>query len=204
MKSTARGDDGPRRSTRSRPRTVATIIATAGMALLAAACGGSPGSHVAQLGSTTTHNGPSLPAAAVQQNGVLAFSHCMRSDGVPNYPDPNTSGELPKKSPQQLGVSSSQFQAAQRACQHLLPTASTAQQRHIAAQALEFSQCVRKHGVPNFPDPAANGRIPDPASSGIDQGSPQFQAANQACGKYRPPYMPSNAAYDAWARTNGS
>ena len=45
--------------------------------------------------------------------------------------------------------------------------------------------------------------IPDPASVGIDQGAPKFQAANQACGKYRPPYMPSNAAYNAYARTHG-
>ena len=59
------------------------------------------------------------------------------------------------------------------------------------------------HGVPNFPDPGSDGRIPDPASVGIDQGSPKFEAANQACRKYRPPYMPSNAAYNAYARTHG-
>jgi hypothetical protein len=46
-------------------------------------------------------------------------------------------------------------------------------------------------------------RIPDPAAGGIDQGSPKFQAANQACGKYRPPYMPSNAEYNAYVRTHG-
>ena len=71
------------------------------------------------------------------------------------------------------------------------------------AQALRFSRCVRSHGVPNFPDPDSTGRIPDPASLGIDQGSPKFQAANQTCRRYRPPYMPSNAAYNAYARTHG-
>jgi hypothetical protein len=71
---------------------------------------------------------------------------------------------------------------------------------------LAFSHCMRSNGVPNFPDPDSSGRIPDPATVGINQGSPTFQAANQACGKYRPPYMPSNSAYDAYARThpNGS
>jgi hypothetical protein len=56
---------------------------------------------------------------------------------------------------------------------------------------------MRNHGVKNFPDPGSDGRIPD--SFGIDQGSPKFEAANQACRRYRPPYIPSNAAYDAYA-----
>ncbi len=62
---------------------------------------------------------------------------------------------------------------------------------------------MRTHGVA-LPDPDSSGRIPDPASVGINQGSPQFEAANQACGKYRPPYMPSNAQYNAYAQTQGS
>ena len=60
---------------------------------------------------------------------------------------------------------------------------------------------------PELPRPrAATARIPDPATVGINQGSPKFEAANQACRKYRPPYMPSNAAYNVWARAhpNGS
>jgi hypothetical protein len=73
----------------------------------------------------------------------------------------------------------------------------------VKAQALRFSECVRAHGVAGFPDPGSDGRIPDPASAGIDQGSPLFEAANQDCGRYRPPYLPSNAAYNSWARTNG-
>lgn len=160
-------------------------IAAAGIALLAAGCGGSPGSHGAQA------------------TGALAFSHCMRSHGVVNWPDPTSSGVTPKESLQQLGISSSRFQSAQSACQHLLPTVSAARRRLVVSQSLEFSRCVRSHGVPNFPDPDSTGRIPDPASVGIDQGSPRFEAANQACGRYRPPYMPSNAAYNAYAKTQG-
>ncbi len=136
----------------------------------------------------------------------------MRSNGVPNWPDPNSSGVFDKSklTSQQLGASSSRVQTAQRACSHLLPNGgsgpSAAQVQEVKAQALEFSRCVRSHGVPNFPDPDSTGRIPDPATGGINQGSPKFQAANAACGKYRPPYMPSNSAYDAYARThpNGS
>jgi hypothetical protein len=131
----------------------------------------------------------------------------MRSHGVSRYPDPDRSGKPPKKSLQQLGVSSSRMQAAESACRHLLPNGglppSQARLQQVKAQGLRFARCVRAHGVPNFPDPDSTGRIPDPASVGINQGSPQFRAANQACAKDRPPYMPSNSAYATWAGAHG-
>jgi hypothetical protein len=189
----------PRRPWPLRARTAAAIIATAGLVLLAAACG-SPSS----TGSAGSPNAGGLTASpSTSSEKVLAFAHCVRSHGVPNFPDPNSSGQFDKTTLARLATSNSQYQAANRSCQHLLPTPSAAQQRQVGAQALLFSQCIRAHGVTNFPDPASDGRIPDPASLGIDQGSPRFQAANQACGKYRPPYMPSNAAYNAYARANG-
>lgn len=131
----------------------------------------------------------------------------MRSNGVSSFPDPNSSGALPKKTPQQLGVSSSRYQAATQACAHLIPNGgegpSPAQVQQMKSSGLKFSRCMRNHGVTNFPDPAGSGRIPDPASLGIDQGSPQFQAANHSCRLYRPPYIPSNADYSSYARTHG-
>ena len=169
-------------------RGAVASIAVTGLVLLASACGG--GSPASQAGSA--------------RNG---FSQCMRSNGVPNFPDPDASGTIPKESLQQLGVSSSRFQSAQSACRHLLPNGGSgptaAQVQQMRVLSLTFAQCVRRHGVPSFPDPDSTGRIPDPASVGINQGSPKFEAANQACGKYRPPYMPSNAAYNAYARTHG-
>jgi hypothetical protein len=188
----------------------AAVVGAIALALLAAACGTSPGGHVARLGSSTTLSGSASnrPAATSQDNGALAFSRCMRSNGVADYPDPGSSGAPPKKTPQQLGVSSSQFQAAQRACQHLLPNGGNgptpAALQQMRTEALEFSRCMRTHGVTTFPDPGSDGRIPDPASFGIDQGSPQFQAANPACRESGPPYIPSNAAYNSWARTSTS
>jgi hypothetical protein len=193
----------------SRSATVAAIVAAAGLALLVSACGRSPAGHVAQLGTTTTHDASNSSAPPAQQTGPLAFARCMRSNSVPNWPDPNGDGAFDKSklTSQHLGATDSQVQAAQRVCNHLLPNGgrgpSAAQVQQIRAQALRFSHCVRAHGVPNFPDPDSTGRIPDPASGGIDQGSPKFRAANTACGRYRPPYMPSNAAYDAYARTHG-
>jgi hypothetical protein len=130
----------------------------------------------------------------------------MRSHGVPEFPDPSSSG-APKESAQQLGVSDAQFQAADSSCRHLLPNGGTgpnqAELQQVAAVGLDFARCMRTHGVA-LADPGTDGRIPDPASLGIDQGSPRFQAANQACGTYRPPYIPSNSAYNAYARSQGA
>lgn len=148
-------------------------------------------------------------AQSAQQSGALAFARCMRSDGVPNWPDPSSSGTFDKSelTTQRLGASAARVQSAQNACGHLLPNGGSgpnaAQLQQAKAQALAFSRCVRAHGVPNFPDPGSDGRIPDPATAGVDQGSPRFEAANRACGAYRPPYMPSNSAYDSWARSHG-
>ncbi|HET6172232.1 MAG TPA: hypothetical protein VFD90_06495 [Gaiellales bacterium] len=148
-------------------------------------------------------------ATSAHQNDAVAFARCMRSKGVPDWPDPNSSGGFDKSklTTQRLGASNSRVQAAQSACNHLLPNGGSgpnaAQVQQMRAHGLRFSHCVRSHGVPNFPDPGSDGRIPDPASVGINQGSPKFEAANQACGKYRPPYMPSNSAYNAYAGTHG-
>jgi len=151
------------------PRTAAAIIAGAALALLATACsGGSPSSSGSGAGST----GGSASSRAV------AFSGCMRSHGVPDYPDPDRNGTLPKAIPQRLGVSSVRFNAAERGCQHLLPatggslTAASLQQCYLAGdcpQALVqhalsagrgFARCMRAHGVTNWPDPSidAQGR----------------------------------------------
>jgi hypothetical protein len=186
-----------RQTWQTRAQKAAASIATAGL-VLAAACGGSPSS---------TGSGGSSNAGGSTNSHQVAFSRCMRSSGVTNYPDPDISGVIPKESSQQLGITSSKLQSAQNACQYLLPNGghgpNQAELQQARAQGLRFAQCMRTHGVA-LPDPDGSGRIPDPASVGVNQGSPQFEAANQACRKYRPPYMPSNAQYNAYAQTQGS
>jgi hypothetical protein len=179
-----------RRAWPSTRRTAGAVTAAAGLAFLAAACGGSPGSHVAQLGSTTTQtntSSPNTPTTSTQQNGTLAFANCMRSHGVPNLPDPDSSGKLVKETLQQLKVSDSEFRTAQTACQHLLPapTQSAAQLQHErAADLLRLARCMRAHGIHNFPDPTSTGQITKPP--GLDLNSPQVQAAHKACQQYAP------------------
>jgi hypothetical protein len=139
-----------RRHRRPRPptaRTAAVIIAAA-LALLAAACGGSPSS--AGSGSPAARGSASSPSP-------LAFSRCMRSHGVPNFPDPNSSGLLPKNQVAQLTAGNPQFPAAHRACEHLLPNGGQPTQAQVQQAWNDmriFARCMRSHGVPNWPDPA--------------------------------------------------
>jgi hypothetical protein len=102
----------------------------------------------------------------------------MRAHGVPNYPDPvnNGSGIVVN-----IDDNSPQVQAAEHACRALAPPGPTAaQQAQNLARELNFSRCMRSHGVPNFPDPPANGNLSINGSA-VDKGSPQFQHAYQSC-----------------------
>jgi hypothetical protein len=82
----------------------------------------------------------------------------MRSHGVPNFPDPDSGGGIPKEALRQLGVSDSQYQAATHACGHLLPAGSSsgrtpAEVRLWWSGMLSFARCMRSHGVSDWPDP---------------------------------------------------
>ncbi|HWB21663.1 MAG TPA: hypothetical protein VG652_02110 [Gaiellaceae bacterium] len=163
---------------------VRALVGAATLVLAAAACGGHPSDgHVAQLASTTTST--STRAGALPGvDGAIAFSRCMRSHGVPAYPDPGSDGTLPKKTPQQLGVGSSEFQHAQGACIHLVPNGGRPTQIQVQqyrSTMLIYAHCIRSHGVANFPDPDSRGHLDIGPGTAVDLNSPQFQAAYQAC-----------------------
>lgn len=54
------------------------------------------------------------------------------------------------------------------------------------ATGIRFANCMRAHGVPNFPDPGGGGGIQVPAGSGINPQSPAFQSAQKACSRLLP------------------
>ena len=91
----------PRRVLPLALRVAVAITASAGLAMLAAACGGSPSSHVAQRGSTATQSSssPNGSGAAANAGGskhaeALGYSQCMRSHGITDFPDPTASGDF--------------------------------------------------------------------------------------------------------------
>jgi len=129
---------------------------------------------------------------------ALKFSQCMRENGVPDFPDPQTSsdghfGIQINGNGTTLDPSSSQFQAATQACNKYSPKNGPGGNQPSAKDRqamLAFAACMRSHGVPDFPDPQFNnggggfvtqggpGKEP-PADMRPD--SPQFQAAFEAC-----------------------
>jgi hypothetical protein len=179
-----------------RHRRIAAAMVAIGVLALLAACSGSPSS--AGSGGSPTGGG-----SANAPSGV-SYSQCMRSHGVPNFPDPPSGGGIPKGSAQEFGISNTQYEAAQTACQHLIPaTGGSAQQQEqqcfaasdcppAVVQRLlnvmrEFSQCMRSRGVPNFPDPSTDSPgqpIFDASAHGISDSeshSPQFTAELNEC-----------------------
>jgi hypothetical protein len=170
----------PRRPRRARPpaaRAAAAIGVMATLAVLAAACGGSPSSTGS--GGSSNAGGPVSSQAA--NSKAVAFSHCMRSRGVPAFPDPTRTGGVPKVTPQQVGVSNPQLQVAQRACAHLLQPAQ-AQIPQIMSGMVNFARCMRSHGVPNWPDPSSdsNGQ-PVFNIPGINPDSPRISNTADEC-----------------------
>jgi len=119
----------------------------------------------------------------------------LHHTGLDQVETPNDQGQFLKTK-----TNAADFQApasAYRACVHLLPNRgelTAAQQQIIAPLMLKLADCMRSHGITNFPDPTVNakGITVDPHS--LDISSPQFHAAQQACrkylteaGKYMPP-----------------
>jgi hypothetical protein len=175
------------------------MIATAA---LAAACGGSP--------SLTGAGNSAKAAGSAASPSAVGYSHCIRSHGVPNYPDPGSNGQLPKGDAQHFGVSASQYQVAQQACQHLLPTGgSLAQQQYpymedsdcppalvqqMMTADMKLARCMRFRGVPNFPDPTnggSGGPIFNISNAGISDAAshaPQFEAKLNECASLAGPH----------------
>jgi hypothetical protein len=135
------------------------MMAVAGLGL--AACGGPSTPVVATGSATTTSTTLSSDYGETGATGLLAYSACVRSHGVANFPDPTGNGGIPKETPQQLGVDPSQLEAAQNDCKHLLPAGGTPsgtnEQTITVAQQqyyLRVTACMHSHGVTDFPEPS--------------------------------------------------
>ena len=202
------------REVRSLWRALPIAAALVALGVIAAACGGSPSASVANLGSSSTMTTPSANTGSSSRGGGggtagnsgrstiglgginVEFAQCMRTHGVANFPDPNGQGQV-----QFSGVNptSPSFEAAQRACAKYSPGGgkppSAAQQQQAVANALKFSECMRSHGITDFPDPqvsSSGGHVGIRISIKVGPGSnlnpnnPQFQAAQKACQSLRP------------------
>jgi len=143
-----------------------------------------------------------------RQGFGLAMARCMRANGVPNFPDPSSSGGGLQASGNGqtmtingVPVSAPAFQKAMNKCQSKLPKGppiSAATIARLKAGALKMAECMRSHGVSNFPDPqievAPGGHgvgvrigVGGGPGSGLNPQSPAFERAQQACGHFMGP-----------------
>jgi hypothetical protein len=169
-------------------RRAAALAAVVAVAVLATACGGSA---------------PAAKSAPTYAQ-VLALVRCMRGHGVPGFPDPDPSGGyslMPNGSLTGAGgasvdINSTQAQAAYGDCRHLVPGGPSIsrleqleqeeqqRQAQLLPQLLKYVQCMRGHGVPNFPAPGQSKTGP----GGLPNvNSPQYVAAASVCQHLLPP-----------------
>jgi hypothetical protein len=170
-------------------RRVTALAVAAAIVLLACGCGGNP--------SSSSSGASSADGSSTIQKEV-AYANCLTSHGVTgvsvgsggaltitngNNRMTAGSGALP---PQAL-QSSPTLKSAAQACSKLAPSNGQQQpsQGQAAAnlkQALKFTQCMRSHGVPNFPDPNSSGGFSGSSSiGGANPQSSSYQKAQRAC-----------------------
>ena len=184
-------------NSRQRRRYLLSVAAALlGLALVGAACSSDPaspgvagsgtGSTPTTAASTANQGAPTLTPA--QRAASLAYSACMRSHGVSNFPDPNSQGAIQIQGGpgSALDPNSAAFQNADKACQSKQPKPTAAQQAQAQQHALAVSRCMRAHGIKDFPDPSFSGgkvsmQIQGGPGSDLNPDDPLFQAAQKAC-----------------------
>ncbi|RAY14650.1 hypothetical protein DPM19_12890 [Actinomadura craniellae] len=154
------------------------LVALALLLPVLAACGGSD----APSGASGAAAGGG--SAGTSSDPYVKFAQCMRQNGVPDWPDPvdGTKFRMPRG---KIDPNSPEFKAASQACKPLAPPGWGGESRQdpaVQAGMLKYAQCMRKNGVPDFPDP--QGGALDLGN--IDLDSPQFKAAEQKCQSLRP------------------
>jgi hypothetical protein len=173
------------------------------------------GALLATTTAITACGGSSLTktaaSTAAHKSQALKLAQCMRTHGVPDFPDPTGSGGFAIQASangstaaitvdgHMVNVSGPAFRRAMNDCAKYGPhgpAVSGAQLAQIKQGALKMAACMRSHGVPNFPDPKVTSgpgghgiavQIGGPGVGGagkLDPGSPAFTNAQKACQKY--------------------
>jgi hypothetical protein len=113
-------------------------------------------------------------AACMKEQGVdVQMGSAEKGEGDPVRVSPGAGGEQdPKK-----------VEAAMEKCKQYAPSGgdpSKVDPAQLEAQR-KLAKCLRENGLPDFPDPDADGKISAQQGSGIDPHSDAFKAAQQKC-----------------------
>jgi hypothetical protein len=156
-----------------RAMTAPALLACGAMlatSVVLAACGS---------GAAATAQGAGTPDASIE-----AQVQCYRAHGDPSFPDPVYD---PRDGRWHFAVSPGTAPlSTQQACQHLFPAANASPPVPQAQfqQLVRLAECIRQHGVPNWPDPDPDGSFPLPPS--LQKKTPAYVAASRACQRYIP------------------
>ena len=176
------------------PRPLVALALAGLIGLVSAGCGSTESSQSGAASGTDTVSATGAAGSTAtagngadknlsKQEKAVKFAECMRANGVPHFPDPDTKGEYNFG----VDVTPEVFTRAVDACKALKPPGALSAKRTPKEQSasLRFAQCVREHGVKDFPDPV-NGeplintyKIP---SSNKPGGMTILNAAIDACG----------------------
>lgn len=131
-------------------------------------------------------------------NTMVNYSRCMRAHGVTDFPDPSST-QGPNafgidgynfNLPATLNTQSPAYESANQTCQKVI-SAATGSGHGLPARAkqaaLAHAECMRQHGVPNFPDPTfsqgGQGLTVSSGNSAANARAPAFQRAQKDCAK---------------------
>jgi hypothetical protein len=193
------------------------LLTAAALAIAGCAAGTATGNTSAAGSGAPTNGAPAASAAGAAKPGPSAtgsyqdqvmawgrrFAACARAHGIPNFPDPMYPANA---EPNGLTWGFALFasvdkptlgQAANGACADVarqMPPAPDALRPPDAttlAQMRQFAQCMRQHGLPDFPDPKADGTFPiaNTPYGGLSPLSPEHPSqavadADHACRQY--------------------
>jgi hypothetical protein len=179
---------------RTRTAGIGILLATAVLVAGGCATSDEPERQVATVepvgGGQTSGSGN--PEGESRGGDPVAYAKCMRENGVPNFPDPDQNGQVQLDPNSGVDQESPEFRKGQEACKQYL--GSAAKVREDAASQwsvddkIKYADCMRKNGLPSFPDPDKNGQMVLPRS--LDPESEQFKAAESACSEFGPQNMP--------------
>jgi hypothetical protein len=128
-------------------------------------------------------------SAEANQEAGLKYAQCMRENGVPDFEDPklDENGELdglglPK------GVDEETAEAAREKCAKHLPNGGEPERMNPEdiEKFQEYAKCMRENGLPDFPDPDADGRFRFEDGKAPDPDTPEVKAANEECDEHLP------------------
>ena len=150
-------------------------------AVLLAGCAGQGSSGPSPAGASGTAVNSTVQKAIYQD-----LAQCMRAHGQPNVPDPvqdaNGDWEFPPSAGKLISPAACESLYRQaRSINQALASPGPAVPLAEMAKLRTFAKCMRKHGLPDWPDPTQGGRFELPSRYALPAGERLIAGPLRAC-----------------------